>query len=70
MDNATTHGVILFSLGTNLFSKDLKSDQKAALIDGLGKMNQTILWKYEEEITGLPKNIITRPWFPQNSILG
>lgn len=63
-------GFILFSLGTNVRSDNLNGTQKDALIRSLGRLKENVLWKYESDIKGLPKNIITRKWLPQNEILG
>lgn len=42
-----------------------------AIIEALGEVPQTVLWKYESRIIGdLPKNVIIRKWFPQRDILG
>lgn len=69
MDEAKD-GVILFSLGTNVRSDKITGTQKDALIKGLGRLKQKVLWKYESDIRDLPKNIITRKWLAQNEILG
>lgn len=37
--------------------------------DGLSKVPQRILWKYEGEMKKKPINVMTRKWFPQREIL-
>jgi len=38
-------------------------------IEAFAQVPQRVLWKYDGEISGLPKNIMTRKWFPQRDIL-
>jgi len=38
-------------------------------IEALAQVPQRVLWKYDGEISDLPKNIMTRKWFPQRDIL-
>lgn len=69
MDNSK-YGVILFSLGTLIRSDALGDKQNKELIQAFSKLKQNVIWKFESEIEGLPKNVIIRKWLPQNSILG
>nr|CAH7769285.1 unnamed protein product [Callosobruchus chinensis] len=65
------HGVIYFSMGSNIKSKDLPVEKRNAILDGFRKRKETILWKFEEDtLPGKPKNVIIRKWFPQQDILG
>ncbi|KAJ0172132.1 hypothetical protein K1T71_012105 [Dendrolimus kikuchii] len=68
MDNAK-NGVIYFSMGSNLKSKDMPEDMKRDILNVFGELNQTVLWKFEEVMTGLPKNVHILKWAPQPSIL-
>lgn len=68
MDNAK-HGVIYFSLGSNIKSKDLPEEIKQGLLKVLGELKQTVLWKFEEVLIDLPKNVHIIEWAPQPSIL-
>nr|XP_023017629.1 UDP-glucuronosyltransferase 2B31-like [Leptinotarsa decemlineata] len=68
MDNAK-HGVILFSLGSNVRSDALKVEKRKAIIDAFSKLNQIILWKFESQLSDVPKNVIIRRWLPQSEIL-
>ncbi|KPJ17977.1 Ecdysteroid UDP-glucosyltransferase [Papilio machaon] len=68
MDEAT-NGVIYFSMGSNLKSKDLPDSIKQALLKIFNDLNQTIIWKFEEPIPNLPKNVHILKWAPQLSIL-
>ncbi|RZC37455.1 UDP-glucuronosyltransferase 2B9-like, partial [Asbolus verrucosus] len=64
-------GVILFSLGSNVQSKELGEEKIQAIIKCFSRINQTVIWKFENNnLTNLPKNIHIRRWVPQNDILG
>ena len=69
MDSAK-NGVIYFSLGSNLKSKDLPDDLKQGLLKVFGALKQTVLWKFEENLPNTPKNVHIVQWAPQQSILG
>ncbi|CAG5053484.1 unnamed protein product [Parnassius apollo] len=69
MENAE-HGVIYFSLGSNLKSKDLPENIKNNLLTLFGELNQTVLWKIEQPLPNKPKNVHFLEWAPQHSILG
>lgn len=69
MDDAK-NGVIYFSLGSNVKSKNLPDYVRKALLRTLGKLNQTVIWKFEENLPDAPKNVHIVQWAPQQSILG
>ncbi|XP_026735871.1 UDP-glucuronosyltransferase 2B37-like [Trichoplusia ni] len=68
LDNAK-HGLIYFSMGSNLKSKDLPREVKQNLLKMLGTLKQTVLWKFEEPLPNLPPNVHIVQWAPQRSIL-
>ncbi|XP_050556286.1 UDP-glucosyltransferase 2-like [Spodoptera frugiperda] len=68
MDNAK-NGVIYFSMGSNLKSKDLPDELKKGLLEVFGGLKQTVLWKFEENLPNRPKNVHIVQWAPQQSIL-
>ncbi|XP_068619916.1 UDP-glucosyltransferase 2-like [Battus philenor] len=68
MDNAE-NGVIYFSMGSNLKSKELPTEIKEGLLKMFGELKQTVLWKFEEDLPGAPKNVHILKWAPQQSIL-
>lgn len=68
MDNAR-HGVVYFSFGSLLNSRDLPDDIKEKLIEMFSGLKQTVLWKYESEISNLPGNVHVMKWAQQQSIL-
>lgn len=69
MDIAS-NGVIYFSMGSNLKSKEMPDKLKKKLIKMFSDLKYTVLWKFEEEFFDLPENVHTVKWAPQHSILG
>lgn len=63
-------GVILFSMGSNLKSKDLKPETRDGILKAFSKINQKVLWKFETELPNAPKNVKVMKWLPQQDILG
>lgn len=64
------NGVIYFSMGSNLKSKDWPEEIKQGLLKMFGALKQTVLWKFEEDLPNVPKNVHILKWAPQPSILG
>ncbi|KAH8277484.1 hypothetical protein KR026_011519 [Drosophila bipectinata] len=64
------HGVIYFSMGSNLKSKTLPLEKRQALIDTFAQLKQRVLWKFEDpNLPGKPDNVFISDWFPQDDIL-
>ncbi|XP_022168401.1 UDP-glucuronosyltransferase 2C1-like isoform X1 [Myzus persicae] len=63
------HGIIYFTFGSVSSMSTLPKHIQRTFIDTFAQVPQRILWKYECEINDLPKNIMTRKWFPQREIL-
>ncbi|XP_068619595.1 UDP-glucosyltransferase 2-like [Battus philenor] len=68
MDQAK-HGVIYFSMGSNLRSIDMSVHMKESLLKMFGQLKQTVIWKFEEDLKDVPSNIHLVKWAPQLSIL-
>ncbi|XP_050355093.1 UDP-glucosyltransferase 2-like [Nymphalis io] len=68
MDDAK-HGVIYFSMGSNLKSVDMSDHMKNSLLTMFGKLKQTVIWKFEGDLDNVPTNIHLLKWAPQQSIL-
>lgn len=68
MDSAK-HGVIYFSMGSNLKSKDIPKVIKDGLLKMFGELKQIVLWKFEEDLPNVPQNVHILKWAPQPSIL-
>lgn len=69
MDEAK-HGVIYFSMGSNAKSTDWPDVLKKDFLELFSGLKQTVLWKFEEHLPNLPKNVHILNWAPQQSILG
>lgn len=67
--DSNKNGVIYFSMGTNLDTKDLPANIKIGLLKLFGDLKQTVLWKMEEDLPNLPANVHILKWAPQMSIL-
>ncbi|CAG4959437.1 unnamed protein product [Colias eurytheme] len=68
MDNGK-NGVIYFSMGSMLKSRSMPNELKKRLLDMFSQLKQTVLWKFEEDLPNLPKNVHILKWAPQQSIL-
>ncbi|KAL4706370.1 hypothetical protein ACJJTC_018469 [Scirpophaga incertulas] len=68
LDSAKT-GLIYFSLGSNLKSKDMPDDLKRSMLNMFSGFQQTVLWKFEEKLSDLPRNVHVVQWAPQTSVL-
>ncbi|XP_045538277.1 UDP-glucosyltransferase 2-like [Papilio machaon] len=67
-DNAR-NGFIYFSMGSMLKSSRIPDEMKKGLLDVFSKLNQTIIWKFEQELPDRPNNVHIVSWAPQLSIL-
>ncbi|XP_011187530.1 UDP-glycosyltransferase UGT5-like [Zeugodacus cucurbitae] len=68
--NGSKHGVIYFSMGSNLRSKYLPLDKRQAILETFGGLQQRVLWKFEDpQLAGKPDNVYISDWFPQDDIL-
>uniref|UniRef100_A0A1I8NDU2 UDP-glucuronosyltransferase n=1 Tax=Musca domestica TaxID=7370 RepID=A0A1I8NDU2_MUSDO len=69
LDNAK-EGVIYFSMGSNVKSKDLPKEKLQILLETFKELKIKVLWKFElEELPNKPDNVLIRKWFNQPSIL-
>lgn len=68
MNNAK-HGVIYFSMGSNLKSIDMSDDMKSSLLAMFSKLKQDVIWKFEGDLEHLPANVHLVKWAPQQGIL-
>ena len=64
------YGVIYFSMGSNLKSKDLPDLKKKEILIAFSNIKQRVLWKFEDPyLVGKPDNVFIGEWFPQDDIL-
>lgn len=68
LDNSK-NGIIYFNLGTNAKGKFIQPETLQHLINTFAKLPYDILWKYEDEMSDIPKNIKLEKWLPQRQIL-
>ncbi|XP_073820783.1 UDP-glycosyltransferase UGT5-like [Musca autumnalis] len=69
LDNAS-EGVIYFSMGSNVQSKDLPKEKLNIFLDTFRKLKMKVLWKFEtENLPNKPDNVLVRKWFDQPAIL-
>ncbi|XP_055846166.1 uncharacterized protein LOC129912079 [Episyrphus balteatus] len=70
LDNSTQHGVVYFSLGSNIQGHNLDTSKVKIIFDVLSKLPQTVLWKWgDAEVPGTSPNIVYKSWLPQDDIL-
>lgn len=64
------HGVVYFSLGSNLKSSQLPLETREFLLKTFSTLKQKVMWKWEDEnLPGKPDNVLISKWFPQDDIL-
>lgn len=69
LDNSK-HGVIYFSMGSMLKGCRFLEEKRNAFISAFSKLNETVLWKYENtSLPNKPKNVFIRKWMPQSDVL-
>ncbi|XP_034488822.1 UDP-glucuronosyltransferase 2A3-like [Drosophila innubila] len=70
IEGAGSAGVIYFSLGSNIKSKDLPEERRQMLLKTFASLPQRVLWKFEDDqLPGKPDNVFLSKWFPQPDIL-
>lgn len=69
LDNSK-EGVVYFSMGSNLKSKNLSPENKKVLMRVFSKLPVKVVWKFEDEnLADKPENVIISKWLPQRGIL-
>lgn len=68
---SSVHGVILFSLGTNVNSADFSSEKLESILRVFARLQQKIIWKWERDTIPRNKssNVLMQKWVPQDDIL-
>lgn len=70
LDNAE-HGVVYFSLGSNVKSIALPEAKQQLFLNVFRKIKQKVLWKWErDDLPGRPDNVKIQKWLPQTDVLG
>ncbi|KFB52355.1 AGAP011564-PA-like protein [Anopheles sinensis] len=64
------HGVIFFSLGTNLLSSSMPPEKLDAILETFRKLKQRVIWKWDtQDMPNKPDNVMLKDWLPQDDIL-
>ncbi|XP_049808794.1 UDP-glucosyltransferase 2-like [Schistocerca nitens] len=64
------HGVIYFSLGSNMRSIFLPETVIRALLETFSELPQRVLWKFEDDnLPERPENVKIAKWLPQHDVL-
>ncbi|XP_076057684.1 UDP-glucosyltransferase 2-like isoform X2 [Oratosquilla oratoria] len=69
MQGAGPAGVIYFSLGTEAQSSAMPSLYLDLFVAAFARLPQRVIWKCEDELEGLPSNVLLSKWLPQQDIL-
>lgn len=67
--NKSKHGVIYFSLGTNVKSNRVSPSMKTAILEAFKELPYDILWKYDIDLPEASKNVKIVRWAPQQDVL-
>ena len=68
--NGSKHGVVYFSMGSNIRAKNLPLDKREQILKAFRSLKQRVLWKFEDpKLDGKPDNVFISDWFPQDDIL-
>ncbi|XP_063922013.1 UDP-glycosyltransferase UGT5-like [Zophobas morio] len=65
----SVNGVILFSMGSIVRSAHFPEEKRKALLGSFSKLKLNVLWKFEENLTGLPPNVKIMKWIPVSDVL-
>ena len=63
------HGVIYLSFGSAVKSSKMPASRRRLLISVLGRLEQRVVWKWDQTIEDLPQNVKTFSWLPQADVL-
>ncbi|XP_019870617.2 UDP-glycosyltransferase UGT5-like [Aethina tumida] len=64
------HGVVYFSMGSVLKSKNMPKEKIDILIGAFKQLKQKLLWKWEDDkLPGIPDNVRIMKWVPQADVL-
>ncbi|XP_018565801.2 UDP-glucuronosyltransferase 2B16-like [Anoplophora glabripennis] len=67
--DSATNGVIYFSLGSIISSKQLSNTTKEVILKTFSQLPYHILWKYDKEVVNTPSNLKIMKWIPQQDLL-
>ncbi|XP_017784689.1 PREDICTED: UDP-glucuronosyltransferase 2B31 [Nicrophorus vespilloides] len=68
--DSSTEGVVYFSMGSVLKSKDFPEKKRDEIMKALSQIKCKVLWKFEnDQMDNLPSNVKTYKWVPQQDVL-
>ena len=67
---AAPNGVVFVSFGSQFKSNEMSEEKLSVFLNTFKGLKMSVIWKWDEDIPDLPKNIITRSWLPQQDLLG
>ena len=70
IEGAGSKGVIYFSLGSVVKGKTMPIKYRNVFIEAFSKIDQRVIWKFEDEIENVSDNVKIGKWLPQQDILG
>lgn len=71
LDDAEKHGVVFFSLGSQIPCSSVSSEKLQSLMEAFAEIPQRVLFKWETgEPSAKPDNVMLIKWAPQQDVLG
>jgi hypothetical protein len=71
LDITGEKNAILFSLGSHIKGSSMPEDVLSMFVNVFNRLPYDVVWKWEgERPANLSSNVITRPWLPQQDVLG
>ncbi|KAK4308410.1 hypothetical protein Pmani_019884 [Petrolisthes manimaculis] len=70
ISGAGPEGVIYFSLGSFTRGSSMPVQYRDAFLEAFRRLPHRVIWKFDEELEGVPDNVLIRKWLPQQDILG
>jgi len=69
--DSSSQGVILVSFGSAVKPSQMTKERRAIFLEVFSQLEEyTIIWKWdEEEVEGLPPNVVLSKWLPQQDLL-
>jgi len=71
LDSSSKNSVLYFSLGSITHGTDMPAEIRDMFVKAFSQLPYKVLWKYEGDLSeNLSSNVLTRPWIPQQDVLG
>ena len=69
MDSAA-RGVVYVSFGSAIKPSHMSEKKLSVFLDTFKNLDESVVWKWDADIQGLPGNVFTSSWLPQQDVLG